>query len=52
MDVAIWAVLATALVGVARALPSIIWAIRCPPNSPNYKHPPMPRMFSGTRRPH
>ena len=39
--VLIVAAVGAALVGLAKAVPSIVWAIRCPPDSPNYVHPPV-----------
>ena len=35
---------------VVRSLPGIIWSIRCPADSPNYKLPPSPRYLMGPRR--
>jgi hypothetical protein len=34
------------VVALARQLPSIVWAFRCPKDSPHYKHPPVVRLAS------
>lgn len=39
-----------AVAEVSRSLPGIIWAIRCPPDSPNYKLPPIVRRPLSPRR--
>jgi hypothetical protein len=39
-------IFAAVTIAALRAAPSIIWSIRCPPDSPNYKHPPQaPRLW-------